>query len=84
MHVLLWYGKDILEIIRKYRVCTYDSLDAHTLIKFYCQAGETYDPHLAKMKVYAEVPMWWYMLVFLASFAMAMATIYTGHSQLPW
>ncbi|KAF8890828.1 peptide transporter MTD1 [Gymnopilus junonius] len=66
MHVILWYGKDIVDIIRKYR------------------AGETYDPHLAKMKVYAEVPMWWYMAVFLASFAMAMATIYTGRSQLPW
>ncbi|KAF8147837.1 peptide transporter MTD1 [Crassisporium funariophilum] len=66
MHVLLWYGKDIIEVIRKYR------------------AGENYDPHLAKMKVYPEVPMWWYMAVFAASFSMAMATIYTGHSGLPW
>ncbi|TFK37217.1 peptide transporter MTD1 [Crucibulum laeve] len=66
MHVLLWYGKDIIEVIRKYR------------------AGENYDPHLAKMKVYPEVPMWWYISVFFASFAMAMATIYTGGSGLPW
>ncbi|KAF9552218.1 peptide transporter MTD1 [Agrocybe pediades] len=66
MHVILWYGKDIIEVIRKYR------------------AGENYDPHLAKMKVYPEVPMWWYIAVFVASFAMAMATIYTGHSHLPW
>ncbi|KAF8200156.1 peptide transporter MTD1 [Pholiota molesta] len=66
MHVLLWYGKDILDVIRKYR------------------AGENYDPHLAKMKVYNEVPMWWYILVFIGSFAMAMSTIYTGHSGLPW
>ncbi|KAF9002895.1 peptide transporter MTD1 [Cyathus striatus] len=66
MHVILWYGKDIIEVIKKYR------------------AGETYDPHLAKMKVYQEVPMWWYIAVFVASFAMAMATIYTGKSGLPW
>jgi OPT family oligopeptide transporter len=66
MHVILWYGKDIIEVIRKYR------------------AGESYDPHLAKMKVYKEVPMWWYMAIFAASFVMAMATIYTGHSGLPW
>ncbi|KAF5345680.1 hypothetical protein D9758_013051 [Tetrapyrgos nigripes] len=46
--------------------------------------GETQDPHYAKMKVYKEVPMWWYAVVFLASFAMAMATIYTGHAALPW
>ncbi|KAF8801788.1 peptide transporter MTD1 [Phlegmacium glaucopus] len=66
MHVLLWYGKDIIEVIRKH------------------QAGENYDPHLTKMKVYPEVPMWWYVAVLVVSFAMAMATIYTGHSGLPW
>jgi hypothetical protein len=48
------------------------------------RSGESTDPHYAKMKVYKEVPMWWYSAVFLASFAMAMATIYTGHSGLPW
>ncbi|KAH6893967.1 peptide transporter MTD1 [Coprinopsis sp. MPI-PUGE-AT-0042] len=65
-HVLLWYGKDIIEVIRKYR------------------AGEAYDPHHAKMKAYREVPMWWYISMFVASFAMAMATIYTADSGLPW
>ncbi|KAF8993551.1 peptide transporter MTD1 [Cyathus striatus] len=66
VHVLIWYGKDMIEIIKKYR------------------AGEIYDPHLAKMKVYREVPMWWYIAVFVASFGMAMATIYTSKSGLPW
>ncbi|KAF7307899.1 hypothetical protein MKEN_01150600 [Mycena kentingensis (nom. inval.)] len=47
------------------------------------RAGDSYDPHLAKMKVYREVPMWWYIAVFLASFGMAMATIYTGGSGMP-
>ncbi|RDB18213.1 Oligopeptide transporter 9 [Hypsizygus marmoreus] len=66
MHVLVWYGKDIIDVIKKFR------------------AGENYDPHLTKMKVYREVPMWWYIAMFFASFAMAMATIYTGGSGLPW
>ncbi|KAG5728413.1 Oligopeptide transporter 3 [Termitomyces sp. T112] len=66
MHVAIWYGKNIIEVVNKYR------------------AGDNYDPHLAKMKVYAEVPMWWYILTFVGSFAMAMATLYTGHSGLPW
>ena len=35
-------------------------------------------------QVYPEVPMWWYVAVLVASFSMAMATIYTGHSGLPW
>ncbi|KAJ7599039.1 peptide transporter MTD1 [Mycena floridula] len=65
-HVFLWYGKEILEVIRKYR------------------NNESYDPHYEKMKIYKEVPMWWYGTVFIGSFAMAMATIYTGHSELPW
>jgi len=65
-HVFLWYGKDIMQSIKKYK------------------AGESYDPHLDKMKVYPEVPMWWYIAMFAASFAMGMATIYTSNSGLPW
>lgn len=41
----------------------------------FLQRGESFDPHLAKMKLYREVPMWWYALVLLGSFAMAMATL---------
>ncbi|KAF9039845.1 peptide transporter MTD1 [Panaeolus papilionaceus] len=65
-HVFIWYGKEIIEVIKKYR------------------AGETYDPHLAKMKVYPEVPMWWYLAMFASSFAMAMSTAYAAKSGLPW
>ncbi|GAA5838052.1 hypothetical protein JCM11251_006835 [Rhodosporidiobolus azoricus] len=42
------------------------------------------DPHYQVMRKYAEVPMWVYGAIMLASFAMAMATCYTGGSQLPW
>ena len=28
--------------------------------------------------------MWWYIAMFLGSFAMAMATIYSAKSGLPW
>ncbi|KAF9494717.1 OPT oligopeptide transporter [Pleurotus eryngii] len=46
--------------------------------------GDNADPHYEKMKIYNEVPMWRYLEVFLGSFAMAMATMYTGNSSLPW
>lgn len=36
------------------------------------------------MEKYREVPFWWYIAMFIASFAMAMATIYTAKSGLPW
>ena len=42
------------------------------------------DPHYQKMLVYKEVPMYVYGGIILVSFAMAMATCYTGNSQLPW
>ncbi|SCV71689.1 BQ2448_3277 [Microbotryum intermedium] len=42
------------------------------------------DPHYQKMLVYREVPMWWYGVTLVVSFAMSMATCYTGDSQLPW
>ncbi|GAA5866212.1 hypothetical protein JCM8547_007204 [Rhodosporidiobolus lusitaniae] len=42
------------------------------------------DPHYQSMRKYKEVPMWVYGAIMLGSFAMAMATCYTGHSQLPW
>lgn len=66
VHVIIWYGKDIIAAIKKER------------------SGEIEDPHRIKMQAYAEVPYWWYGLMFVCSFAMAMATIYTGHSRLPW
>ncbi|GAA6030931.1 hypothetical protein JCM8097_008943 [Rhodosporidiobolus ruineniae] len=42
------------------------------------------DPHYQAMRKYKEVPMWVYGAIMLGSFAMAMATVYTGHMQLPW
>ncbi|GAA6063037.1 hypothetical protein JCM10212_001016 [Sporobolomyces blumeae] len=42
------------------------------------------DPHYQLMRVYKEVPMWMYGAIMVGSFACAMATCYTGHSQLPW
>ncbi|KAL0057794.1 hypothetical protein AAF712_015552 [Marasmius tenuissimus] len=46
--------------------------------------GDVIDPHYEKMKVYKEVPYWWYTAMFVVSVAIGMATNYTGHSQLPW
>ncbi|KAJ7751318.1 OPT oligopeptide transporter [Mycena maculata] len=48
------------------------------------QRGECQDPHYLKMKVYKEVPWYWYTGMFVASLAMGLATNYTAHSQLPW
>lgn len=42
------------------------------------------DPHYQKMKVYKEVPMWWYGAITFGAFIVAMVCAYTEHSQLPW
>ncbi|KAF8587930.1 OPT oligopeptide transporter [Ramaria rubella] len=42
------------------------------------------DPHYAKMRVYREVPLWWYGLITISAFIVAMVCSYTEHSQMPW
>ncbi|KAI0784380.1 OPT oligopeptide transporter [Abortiporus biennis] len=42
------------------------------------------DEHYEKMKVYKQIPRWWYFLVLISAYAIAQATNYTGHSGLPW
>ncbi|KAK0208764.1 OPT oligopeptide transporter [Desarmillaria ectypa] len=48
------------------------------------RANKIDDAHYERMKVYEEVPMWWYAGMFVASIAMALATNYTGEALLPW
>lgn len=50
----------------------------------YFQGQTINDPHYEKMKAYKEVPMWWYGLVALSAFIVAMVCIHTEKSQLPW
>ncbi|SGY75947.1 BQ5605_C005g03461 [Microbotryum silenes-dioicae] len=42
------------------------------------------DPHYAQMQKYPECPMWVYGVTVASAFAMACATLYTGHSNEPW
>ncbi|OBZ65710.1 Oligopeptide transporter 3 [Grifola frondosa] len=43
-----------------------------------------HDVHYEKMKVYKQIPRWWYFVVLLGAYAIAQATNYEGHSGLPW
>ncbi|CCL98811.1 uncharacterized protein FIBRA_00816 [Fibroporia radiculosa] len=43
-----------------------------------------HDAHWEKMKVYKQIPRWWYGAVLLVAYAIAQATNYTGKSGLPW
>ncbi|KAF7964488.1 hypothetical protein HWV62_6985, partial [Athelia sp. TMB] len=45
---------------------------------------ECQDPHYQKMKVYKEVPWYWYTAVFVICFAMALGTSYGAKSGMPW
>ncbi|KAJ7362521.1 peptide transporter MTD1 [Mycena albidolilacea] len=82
-HVVLWYGRDIIEVIRRYRAG--DNYDPHL-----AKMKESFLSCSLRMiiercvQVYPEVPMWWYIAIFFGSFGMAMATIYTGGSGMPW
>ncbi|KAH9931204.1 OPT oligopeptide transporter [Amylocystis lapponica] len=43
-----------------------------------------HDAHFEKMKVYKQIPRWWYVAVLLSAYGIAQATNYTGNSGLPW
>ncbi|TFY51641.1 hypothetical protein EVJ58_g10458 [Rhodofomes roseus] len=45
---------------------------------------ECQDAHYQKMKVYKEVPFWWFFVLFLIMFALGMGLIYAADSGLPW
>ena len=40
--------------------------------------------HYEKMKMYKQIPRWWYLVVLVGAYAIAQATNYGGHSGLPW
>ncbi|KAI0089664.1 OPT oligopeptide transporter [Irpex rosettiformis] len=42
------------------------------------------DPHYQKMKVYKEVPIWWYLAILLGTFGLALGMAYAADSGLPW
>ncbi|SCZ93431.1 BZ3500_MvSof-1268-A1-R1_Chr6-3g08656 [Microbotryum saponariae] len=42
------------------------------------------DPHYMKMQAYPECPMWVYLATAIGAFAVALVTLYAGHSGMPW
>ena len=42
------------------------------------------DLHYQKMKVYKEVPLWWFGAIFLVTFALGIGLCYAADSGLPW
>ncbi|SCV69385.1 BQ2448_2405 [Microbotryum intermedium] len=46
--------------------------------------GVNTDPHYQKMQAYPECPMWIYFCTMIGALIIALATLYTGHSGMPW
>ncbi|KAI8339232.1 OPT family small oligopeptide transporter [Chlamydoabsidia padenii] len=68
-HIALYYGKQILAIIRNVRT---KALDKNP------------DIHNQLMKSYKEVPTWWYYIVFVLGIAVNIGLAYANHSSLPF
>ena len=45
---------------------------------------ECQDVHYQKMKVYKEVPFWWFAALFVVTFALGLGLLYAAKSGLPW
>ncbi|PSR83037.1 hypothetical protein PHLCEN_2v5841 [Hermanssonia centrifuga] len=70
-HVLLWHWDDLRPFFRSFNPWNRIPLQVH-------------DPHFEKMKVYKQIPRWWFYIVLAVAYAIAQATNYTGHSGMPW
>ncbi|EKM51095.1 uncharacterized protein PHACADRAFT_263059 [Phanerochaete carnosa HHB-10118-sp] len=71
VHVLLWHWDDLKS--------------AFVGLKFLKGNQEIDDPHYQQMKKYAEVPQWWYGLLFVASLAVGIGCSYATPTPLmPW
>ncbi|EJF61684.1 OPT oligopeptide transporter [Dichomitus squalens LYAD-421 SS1] len=70
-HVFFWHWQDIKPFIKSFNPWNKTQQVVH-------------DPHYEKMKVYKQIPRWWYAILLVAAYAIAQATNYGGHSGLPW
>ncbi|PCH35316.1 OPT oligopeptide transporter [Wolfiporia cocos MD-104 SS10] len=70
-HVAIWHWQDLKPFV--------DSLNPWNKNVHF-----VHDAHWEKLKVYRQIPRWWYVVVLLGAYAMAQATNYTGNSGLPW
>lgn len=100
MHFFLWNYKTILNIVLDFRVrsLTISSITKVCLHLSERQMwwstlpedeGKSSfpprrPPFLFDPQVYKDISNWWYLAIFVGTTAMAMATIYTSWSGLPW
>ncbi|KAI0266794.1 OPT oligopeptide transporter [Gloeopeniophorella convolvens] len=73
VHILIWRWKELR--------------DAFGGMRFMINSQDIDDPHYNEMKKYREVPMWWYLALFVASLAVGIGCSYaSGHGVvlMPW
>ncbi|KAF8841168.1 OPT superfamily oligopeptide transporter [Paxillus ammoniavirescens] len=69
-HVLLWNWRELWEALGGFN--------------FLKSAQDFDDIHFQKMKVYKEVPQWWYLALFGISLGLAVGMAYVDINTLPW
>ncbi|KAH9936802.1 OPT oligopeptide transporter [Epithele typhae] len=70
-HVFFWHWQDLLPFLKSFNPWSKTEFIVH-------------DAHFEKMKVYKQLPRWWYFILLAAAYAIAQATNYGAHSGLPW
>lgn len=91
-HLLLWNRKEVLAAFAAFAPSRLrKTLDPRTWTLNFWRNGaepdemqEHYDPHYRPIMAYKACPDWWYGIILLISFVIAMIILYTGHTTLPW
>lgn len=69
-HIVLWHWTELWEAFRGFN---------------FLKSGQDFDDvHFQRMKVYKEVPQWWYGSLFIVSLSLAIGMAYVGINTLPW
>ncbi|KAG6334940.1 hypothetical protein ID866_4157 [Astraeus odoratus] len=69
-HIALWHWKELWTAFRGFN---------------FLKSGQAFDDiHFQKMKVYKEVPQWWYCMLFGVSLCLAIGMAYVDVNTLPW
>ncbi|KHJ32003.1 putative proton-coupled oligopeptide transporter of the plasma membrane [Erysiphe necator] len=90
LHILLWNFDDLRQTFRGLHLPKMKSFKLNSFFKQKREEPRTeaelakLDPHYRQMLVYAEVPSFWYLGILIGSFSIALFSIYSLKSTLPW
>lgn len=85
-HIALWHRNDLMPLFYSFNPWSKNKFLVHDAVSICILSDIRYSynsvlQHYEKMKVYKQIPRWWYVIVLLGAYAIAQASkyIHTSH-----